>query len=557
MKISTLCCVALLLTGSLLLPGCREKGNGKTGSDLVKAYQKTHSRFTAEVPGDDVPFVTIATADKAATLDLHNTDNGGDVKVMNQIYQNLVRIDPKNVDRLMPELAESWEVSDDGLSIRFAIRPKVSFHDGVKLDAQAVKLSLDRLRGAYLDVPAAPYRSYYDFIEGMDADGMNLTVRLNRPVARVALRNLSMFSAGIVSPKLLQATVNMDTKKRSEFISQWASGTGPYFLSKFDSSAARVRLQAFDAYWDGAPKISKLIIRQVPDPNSQIEYIKSGVVDMLDDAPRPEWESLEADGKIKLHKWWALNLCYLGVNVKHPLTSDIKVRQAIRLAIDRDALLGLYYGTARPTYSMVAQPLGEYDPDYRAPGIDKPLEERQAAARELLKQSDAVGRQLKIYFPKDPRPYLPTPQKIADKLRQQLDAVGLTVEIVAVPNAELFSSVRNDQYELVLIGWMSDNADADNFYVPLTSGDGKEPSTNNAGRTFDPKLHKALLKAQSLTDKAKRIEAYRSIERQMQVQEVGHVPLVNTQQGIAFGPRLDGVEVDALGHYRFHKATIK
>ena len=244
---------------------------------------------------------------------------------------------------------------------------------------------------------------------------------------------------------------------------------------------------------------------------------------------------------------------------KHELTKDIKVRRALQLAIDRQALLPLYYGTARPTYSIVAQPLGEYDMKYRAPDLDKPLAERQQLAKQLLAEAGASERELKIYYPKDPRPYLPTPQKIADKLRQQFDAIGLSIEIVAVPNAELFKKIRNDKFELVLIGWMSDNADPDNFYIPLASGDGKTatPSTTNSGRTFDPEIHRALIEAQSITDRNERIEAYRAIERDLQTKSIGYLPLVNTQQGIAFGQRLTGVEVDPLGSYRFHKAKLK
>lgn len=555
------------LTFTLL--GCG--GSDSTGSQsehekALKDYKTGHPRLTVKPGGDDL-YVTIATADKATTLDPHNTSNGGDVKVINQIYQTLVRIHPTDANTLIPELAESWVIGDEGTTIRLTIREGVKFHDGATLDAAAVKLSLDRLIGFEGDVPIAPYRGEFQFVNSVEANGMVLTVYLKGPVARVALRNLSMFCASIVSPKLIAASdhavAELEEEKRggarSLFISEWAAGTGPFMLSKFNAAEATTRLVAFSEYWEGKPKVDRLLFRQVADPNSQIEYLKSGEADVLDDPPRPVWKELESNPDIAVHRWWALNICYLGVNVKHEKTSDIGVREAIRMAIDREALRELYYGSARPTFSLVAQPMAEYDANLRGEGHDKPQTERQTLAKAKVAAANATGRKLRLFYPNLPRPYLPTPDKVADKLRQQLNEVGFDVEIVGTPNAELFNSISQDIYELVLIGWMSDNGDPDNFYMPLASGDPTtaRPSKPNAGRVFDAKLHEMIVHAQTLNDKAERVAAYRAIEGYLQKNIVGHVPLMNTQQAIATGKRLSGIEVDPVGHYRFHKATLK
>ena len=550
----------LILLLCFALVACDDRATDRTGGTVPaapSAFKASHPRVRAASSGAPTGrIMAVVTADRAETLDPHNTESGGDVKVINQIYETLVRIDPGNADRLRPALAESWQIAEDGLSITFTIRSGVIFHDGAPLDAEAARLSLERLRGGYLDVPAAPYRVFFDFIADLHADGLRLSVHLHRPIARIALRNLSMFPASIISPRLLRATEVMESGARSTFISEWASGTGPYYLNSLESSEARVRLGAFDRYWNGAPSIRRIVFRQVADPNSQIEYLRSGEADMLDDVPRPIWDAFEAEPDVHLHRWWALNLCYLGVNVRHLKTAEIEVRRAIRLAIDRTELKQLYYGTARETHSLVAQPLAEYDPHYRAPGTDAPLPERLARAKGMIREAGAEGRTLKIYYPMHPRPYLPTPQKIADKLRQQLRRIKLAVEITAVPNSELFASIRNDRYELVLIGWMSDNADPDNFYIPLASGDPLTgtPAPTNCGRAFDPVIHEALIRAQAITDPRARIDLYRNVERKLQESIVGYVPLLNTQQAHAFGPRLEGVEIDPLGHYRFQKA---
>lgn len=553
---------ALLLGATaILLVGCGDDNhsNGSAAPSAANAFKRLHPRVTQTLAdGAQDSAITVITADKCEILDPHNTESGGDVKVILQVYETLVRIDPQSPDRLIPGLAQSWVVADDARSITFTLRENVKFHDGAVLDAQAAKRSLQRLLGVYLPAPASPYTSFFDMIEHIEADGLTLTLRLNRPAPRVVLRNLTMFPAVIVSPVLFDATGGMTPGQRSTFVSEWASGTGPYYLDKLDAPAARVRLRTFEHYHGGAPSIEKILFRQVPDRNAQLEYLYAGEADMLDDAPREVWDALDDRVNVRLERWWAINICYLGVNVRHDKTRDFDVRRAVQLAVDREALTGLYYGTAQPTHSLVPPSLAEYDPDYRAPGDGAPLPQRQAQARALLEKTGVVGETLNIYYPMHPRPYLPTPEKIADKLRQQLEIIGLKINIVSVPNNELFESIRHGKYELVLIGWTSDNADPDNFYTPLTSGDPAtgEPSPVNCGRTFDPQIHEILMRAQALTDAQQRIAAYRSVERRWREQVIGYVPLVNTQQAFAYGPRLIGVEVDPLSNYRFHKATL-
>ncbi len=554
---------SLLAAILLALIACGENANTSNNSaesQKLRAFKITHCRLTDPSPNPtEKQTLQIATKDFANILDPHNTESGGDTKVIIQIYETLLQIDPQNTDQLIPQLATRWQIAPDNLSITFDIKPNVKFHDGSILDAQVCKASLQRLLGDYLPAPEAPYKNFFDFIKSIDAQKLTLTIHLNRPVPRVALRNLTMFPASIVSKKLLEATEPLNSKARTRFISDWASGTGAFYLTQFAPSQGRVNLRAFSDYHGGKPQIKGILFQQIKDSNTQIESLTAGQTQLLDDPPRPIWQTLEANPKVTLHKWWALNLCYLGINTKHEKTKNITLRKAIRTAINRDELAQLYYGTARETYSLVAQPLAEYDPNYRADGsFPSPLH-RYNAASALIEQARAKGKKLTIYYPVDDRPYLPTPSKVADKIRQQLNAVGLDVTIQSVPNSELFSSIRDEKYELVLLGWMTDNADPDNFYIPLASGDIKTqtPSTTNVGRVFDAALHQKLLQAQAITDQTKRVQTYRAIEKQYQEKYIGYVPLLNTQQGLAYTNRLKNIQVNPLGQYRFHRATLK
>jgi peptide/nickel transport system substrate-binding protein len=509
---------------------------------------------------------TIVTADKPAKLDPHSTKSGSDVKILLQVYQQLLQVNPINVDELVPELATKWVVSEDGQLITFTIREGVTFHDGEKLDAKACALSLSRVMGFPFNgqvyaTGEAPYRSEYEAIETVEGTGLTLKVKLKRPAARVMLRNLAMFPASIVSPRLIASTSGKPGAEATSMVSANPSGTGPYMTKGFVPNAGTVTLTAFDANWKAPnPAIKTLIFKQESDGQKRFESLKSGEVHVVDDIPRALWK----DASAQMTTWWALNCCYLGLNTgqqKTPrpfLTADVRIRKAIQLCVDRDRLNEAYYETARPTYSLLAQPHAEYDKSWRAKGTDANRAARVAAARKLVEEAEAVGKTVTIYYPKDDRPYLPQATKIADLIRQSIAECGLDVKIESTENEVLFTGVKDGKWEIVLIGWMSDNGDPDNFYGPLAGGDKatRTPGENNASQHYDDRIVALTEEGAGILDLAKRSATYREIEKILQEEIVGWVPLVNTKQGIAFGPTITGVEVDPLGHYRFHAAKL-
>lgn len=515
---------------------------------------------------DTATLATVITADKPAKLDPHSTKSGSDVKILLQIYQQLLQVSPTSVDVLVEELATKWDVTNEGKLITFTIRDGVTFHDGEKLDAKACALSLSRVLGLPFNgqtyaTAEAPYRSEFEAIESVEGTGMSLKVKLKRPAARVILRNLAMFSASIVSPRLILSTAGKTGADATAMISANPCGTGPYTTKGFVPNAGTVTLTAVEGNWKApSPAIKTLIFKQESDGQKRFESLKSGEVHVVDDIPRALWK----DASAQMTTWWALNCCYLGLNTgqhKTPrpfLTSDVRIRKAIQLCVDRERLNEAYYETARPTYSLLAQPHAEYDKSWRAKGTDADRATRVAAARKLVEEAEAVGKTVTIYYPKDDRPYLPQATKIADLIRQSIAECGLDVKIESTENEVLFTGVKDGKWEIVLIGWMSDNGDPDNFYGPLAGGDKatRTPGENNASQHYDDRIIALTEEGAGILELDKRSAKYREIEKIIQEEIVGWIPLVNTKQGIAFGPNISGVEVDPLGHYRFHAAKL-
>ncbi|MBL4844383.1 MAG: hypothetical protein JKY65_02550 [Planctomycetes bacterium] len=507
---------------------------------------------------DQSSLVEVITSDDAKVLDPHTTSDGGNVKVIVQIYQTLVRVDPDDFKKaLRPELAESWTVAPDGKSITFQIRKGVKFHDGADLDAVACKLSLDRLLERGFKLTVSPYGTMFGDLDGIEAKGHELTLTLKNPVAPVMLRSLSMFSGSIVSPKLLEATKTMKPEEAQVHVTQNAAGTGPFKLESFDPAAKVTRLKRFVGYWEGSPTVETIVFKQVADKAARGEYIKraKGVI-LCDDVPRELWKELGSNEDLVLKTWWSPNVGYLGVSGIHEKTKELPLRRAIALAIERGPVVAHYEDTARPTFSLVAQVMASYDASIHCPDWDDDRAKRIAKAKELVKEAGAEGRKLTIYHPNQARPYLPAPSAIADTIRNQLKEIGLDVTVQGKDKNALFPEIETGKYELVLIGWTTDNGDPDNFYSPLADGAEGKASASNVSRVFDAKIHDQVMAARAVSDPQARIAAYRALEKDLQTRIAGYVPLVNTKTAVVYNKRLTKVEVDGVGHYRFHKAIL-
>jgi len=540
MRARTLIPASLLLL-TPFLTGCPQSGGG---GGIKKIDQSS--------------LVEVITSDDAKVLDPHTTSDGGNVKVIVQLYQTLVRVDPDDFKQdLRPELAESWKISDDAKTITFQIRQGVKFHDGAELDAAACKLSLERLLERGFKLSVSPYGFMFADLDQITAEGQTLTLSLKSPVAPVVLRSLSMFSASIVSPKLLEATKSMEPGAAQVHVTQNAAGTGPFKLDTFDPAAKVTRLKRNEGYWEGSPTVETVVFKQVADKSARGEYLTraKGVI-LCDDVPRELWKSLETQAGLTLKTWWSPNVGYLGVSGTHEKTKELPLRRAIALALERGPVVEHYEGTARPTFSLVAQVMASYDEKLRCPDWDEDRAKRIAKAKELVKEAGAEGRELTIYHPNQARPYLPAPAAIADTIRNQLKEIGLEVKVQGKDKNALFPEIETGKYELVLIGWTTDNGDPDNFYSPLADGSEGKASASNVSRVFDAKIHEQVMAARAIADPAKRIEAYRALEKDLQTRVAGYVPLVNTKTAVAHSSSLNGVEVDGVGHYRFHKATI-
>jgi ABC-type transport system substrate-binding protein len=506
--------------------------------------------------------LTVLRGDKSEILDPHATNSGGDANLIQQMYEALVRSSRQTPVRWEPGLAESWQISPDYKTFTFKLRRGVRFHDGAELNAAAVKRSYER--GRSLSDPAAPPKlpyaeEYFSDIVRIDTPDDFTVVFTLKDTNPKFLANTGLFAASIISPNAIAAMEKMaDPAERQGWLTRHPAGTGPYTIAQESDyqDSMTITMTAFGDYWGGKPAVPRVVFKWGQDPRSRREQIIAGSVQVIDSPAPADWKDLDADPNVTLYSWKAENLCHLAMNTdpsKKFATADVRVRKAIALAVDRDPLVALYDGTA-VAHHVLLPPVSLGHPEGYRPSTDVGTRaERLERARALLREAKAETLNLKLLLPAVPRPYLGKPPQVADLLRQQLADIGITVELEQQPMNELGDSITNGAAPLVLIGWMGETGEPDDFWRPLLSGNGK-PSDNNVPRFWNAVVAAQIDAALKERDIEMRRAMYEGLEKSVHEQHRPMVPLLSAMQAVSWRADVEGIYVDSTGVYRLAEA---
>jgi peptide/nickel transport system substrate-binding protein len=545
--------VAALLGAALVLSSC---GRGDSGEGESRGLTRVEAGR----------FISVLRSDKSDNLDPHSTSSGGDVRVLVQIYEGLVKasVGTEQVEWL-PHLATGWEINDDHTVYTFTIRQGVKFHDGTALNAPVVKQSLDRL---VLEEPPAkplerPYRdSYFKDVQSIETpDDWTLVVTHKSPNPRF-LGTLGLHSAMIVSSRALDHLATVEPNARKAWLTSNPAGTGPFSIRVPGDYAdgTSITLTRFDGYWDGKPELERIVFETQQETRVRTQRVRAGSVHFVDSLDPSDWGSLERDPAVHLHTWLGQNLCYLALNCSPEhghVTADVRVRRAIALAIDREPMVAKYSGRAVPQHVLIPPTMLGHPRGYRPPSDLVPRSDALAQARTLIEEAGATGARLLMYYPDTARGYLLYPDEIANFVQEQLSRIGLEVVLDKRPLAELTTRVHQGVYPLVLIGWMGDTGEPHNFWHPLLSGADGRPAGNNNTRFYHPEVAAKVDKAGVETDPTRRAELYYELEKWVHEEFRPMVPLLSAEQSYAWVSKLKGVIVDSTGDFHFHRARFE
>jgi dipeptide transport system substrate-binding protein len=407
------------------------------------------------------------------------------------IYNRLVQYEP-GTNKIGPALATAWEVSADGLEYTFHLRPGVKFHTTVsftptrELAAEDVVFSFDRQKkkSAYFDYQGGVWPFYEglgmaDRIKSIDAvDPATVRFVLAKPDSGF-LADLTMDFASIVSKEYADKLAAGG--KRDGFNLE-PVGTGPFQFVEYQSGGT-IRYQADADYWGGRPPVDELDFLVEPDQGKRLEKLKAKECQVMASPAVSDIAAIATDPGLAVIQQDGINIGYLAPNTLQKPFDDVRVRKALGLAIDRQAIVdqvfkgagavanGLVPPNVRPPGSAATD--GRYDPD---------------AAKQLLDEAGVKDLTLKVWAPEMARPYNPDGTQTAELIKADLAKVGIKVDVVALEWGQFIrKSGAKDRDGAVLYGWDGVNGDPDGFLGPLLGCDtvGGANRANWCNKDFD------------------------------------------------------------------------
>ncbi|QTF08729.1 ABC transporter substrate-binding protein [Brenneria izadpanahii] len=433
----------------------------------LAAAQPVKETLTIDLPGD------------AATLDPHLQWNTDSYSVYRNIFDNLLTRDAAG--KIAPQIAASWTYVND-TTIDFQIRDDVSFQDGSQLTADDVVYSIRRIINPELK---SPQLSQFDQIDSAEVTGPNqvrITTKSPYPALLAQLVKLSIVPRAYVE------------KVGDQQFNQRPLGSGPYRLLNWQKGV-QIELQANERYWRGTPPFPRVVFRAVPDVATRIADLQTGKADLIRDLPPDQTAAVQNNADTQVLSAPTERIGYLFINAQAGPTSDVRVRQAIAYAIDRQALIdALLEGYAAPVNVLGAPPVFGYTD--QVPGY--PFDPDKA--RELVKAAGAEGATIT---------FLTSPvysRAMVEAIQQMINDVGLKVEIQSSDQPTFLKRRQGEAANaggLALGAWSCACQDADGVIFPLFRSGSLWAKYHNAD--FDALVDSA----RSILDSGQRLEKYR------------------------------------------------
>ncbi|HTM19939.1 MAG TPA: ABC transporter substrate-binding protein, partial [Kofleriaceae bacterium] len=567
------------------------------GSVFDEPAETTSSLGSQRLQRDPATIIVGRPTD-AIYLDPARPSDNESVEVVEQVYDKLLTYEPGS-NTVVPALATRWEVSQAGRVWTFELRRDVTFHDGSRLDADAVVFSLERQRDPDHPFHRPGWFSYWEngyrnVLKVEKVDDFTVRITIERSYAPFEA-NLAMFPVAIVSPAAL--------RRWGDDFKDHPVGTGPFAFGSWtrqrdpvegkctvtdhdpagvpsaetltcggegeiccetytpDDAAVsctpinacpqRIVLERNPDYWTDPAKVDRVVFQVMPDARDRLVALESGAADIAYGILPEELQYVQLHPALVLHKVAANNVAYLAMNTGggqpdgvRPPFDDHRVRQAVNYAINKEPIVKLVYqGSALPADGPVPPEQWGYHKPQLTYGYDP------AKARQLLAAAQADGhfdpdRVYTLYVPSTPRPYLPAPERIARVLQANLLEVGIKTRLEAHEFKAHLAAVESGVHDLCLHGWVGDNGDPDNFLYTLLDRDNTVPGlARNVAFFADPYVHGLLVQAQESDSRQERERLYADAQ-EIIAAEAPWVPLAHTQVMVAARADVGGLIIN-------------
>ena len=427
--------------------------------------------------------------------------------VMATIYDSLVRYKPGTVE-VEPGLAQSWDISADGLTYSFHLRKGIKFQDGSPVNADAIVQNIDRQYNKSSPIyiyNTGPVESYRDFTYGaMESyravNDDTVEIKLKAPSAAL-LASLAMVWNGVVSPTA--------AAKYGKDFRNHPVGSGPFIFKEWRQRDA-VALDANPTYWKGKPKVDHLVFKEYPDAQAGLLALKRGEVQIMGDVATSIVPALKSDASLVVLTQPGLVVNGMAMPNEVAPFNDKRVRQALNYAVDKDAInKALYSGLAATMTSPLPEAQWGFDKTMTGYKYDP------AKAKQLLEAAGVKpGLKVELLAYSTPRGYNPAGPDLAVALQGYFKKVGIDADIRKLDMGAFLATARSGKYQgMFLAGFSGDNGDPDNFLDSLF--DAREIPVGDTSHYKNEQVEKLLAEARTTPDMAKRVALYKTIQRQI------------------------------------------
>ncbi len=505
-----------------------------------------------------------------STIDPHGTNDVNAIQIRRHLYQTLVA---REIDMShKPGLASEWEQTDD-TTWNFKLAEGVTFHNGSEFTAEDVKASLERVLDPSISAPTV---FLFDMIEDIEVvNDYELNITTAYPFAPLP-DNLAHTAASIMSKESIdadyqnaidQSELDMTAEDYYELrdaggeeftkISEQIAAHTSTYLSENPDGTNYVKFKArapgqnieFERFEDfaGESNIDNLTFVIIPESGSMMAELESGGVNITTPVDMAMMDRVENSDSTEFVEAESLRTNYLGFNTEQEPFDDVKVRQAIDFALDREELKeGIYNGQAAIPNSMVSASVFGHDEELPAVGQD--MEQAQAA---LAESSHADGFDATIWVNDS--------QDLVDSavyIQEQLKELNINITVEQFEMATFMERLGEGQHDMFLLSFTASTGDADYLLSALTLSSNRGFGGNRAFYTNED-VDVALESARSATEDADRLEEYTNIHNMLR-EDVPYAPLVHPNMSLAYNTaQLEGVELDAAGYIRLENLTFK
>lgn len=425
----------------------------------------------------------------STTLDPIFTIQNADIWVMNNMNALLVRVNRDATD-VEPDLAESWEISSDGLTYTFRLRDGLKFSDGSPIKASDAKFSLERLR----DTEGSIMAGMFSVMKSVEApDDRTVVITLTQPSAPF-LAGLAMFAAAILPEHAV-------TEKGDEFGNE-PVGAGAFVLEEW-KRGEYLRLKKNPNYWEAdRVKLDGVEWIYIPNDNTRILKLQAGEVDAAIFIPFNRVAELENDPNINVHLDPSSREDHILVNHAHEPLDDVRVRQALYHAIDRQAIVdAVTFGYGKVANSFLPAGAMFYNPDNPDYAYDPDK------AKALLAEAGVDGLELDFLLSAGDTVH----DQIGVIVKDQLEKVGITVNLVKQETGQQWESTVAGEYDISVNYWTNDIIDPDQKATFSVYGDEENRSYYTNYR--NPKVAELVEQGRIELDRDKRQAIYYEIQK--------------------------------------------